>query len=214
LSSDVIVQSANYGLELVDALTGGPLVGSSAVVETFSLVAPYLVNGSRWVFENLPAQPASFVITADFYVTQTVTTGIAIPNPALGGPGYLATIQMVPRTGYPFPPTLTRVVGLVRLDTSIDPLGSPVPDATVTLTPSHVPPPPAAPVPVPDPSVVVTTTDDGQYTLWFVPQLGESPPIANQITGSVTDGVGHTGSLAALTLVPNSVTYAPTVTLM
>lgn len=205
---DVVGQPVSYGLELVDALTGGPLVGWSKVVEASSQVVPYLVNDSRWVFTGLPAATANFVITTRFYVPQTVTTGtVAIPDPLISGPGYLATIMMVPRTGYPFPTTLTRVVGLVRIDASID-LDTPVvPNATVTLTPVHSAPP--AP-PFDDAEVIVTTTDDGQFTFWFLPQLGETPPVANELTGTAADSAGHMMTFAA-NLIPNGVLYAPTI---
>jgi hypothetical protein len=199
---DVVVQGACYGLELIDALTGGPLLGSSAVVETASQTTPYLVNASRWVFTTLPVPVATFVITADLYVGQTLTTGGTLPNPTASGPGYLATILMMPRTGYPFPATLTRVVGLVQY------AAASVADAVVVLTPGHQG--------ATDPNVTVTTTDDGQYTYWFLPQLGETPPVANQLTGTVSATIGgtpRTGTLPLLNLLPNSVTYAPIITL-
>lgn len=230
VGADVVLQRASYGLELVDALTGGPLVGRSTVVVTSTQATPYLVNASRWVFSTLlptppplVIPPATFVITADFYVGQTVTTGptgnvlpdgtmLVLPNPTAGGPGYLATIPMMPRTGYPFSPTLTRVVGLVQYGSA------PVPNAAVTLTPV---PQPATPT-----AVTVTTTDDGQYTYWFLPRflpqlegkppVLETPPIANQLTGSVSATVGgtlRTGSLALLNLVLNGVTNAPPILL-
>jgi hypothetical protein len=213
LAYEVIVSAANYGLELTDALTGGPLIGASTVVETMSNIQPYLVNASRWVFEGLPANvPANFVITADFYVPQTIPTGNAsFPNPQIGVPGFLASVPMIPRSGYPFPGTLTRVLGLVRLDPSIDPLSSPVPNATVTLTPVHQ----VGASSVDDPPVVVITTDDGQYTYWFLPEIGQTPPIANQLGISVTatvNGVPRSGNLPSLlTLSPNGVTNAPSI---
>jgi hypothetical protein len=202
---DVVVQGACYGLELIDALTGGPLLGSSAVVETSSQTTPYLVNASRWVFSTLPVTPATFVITADLYVGQTLMTGGALPNPTASGPGYLATIMMMPRTGYPFPATLTRVVGLVQY------ASAPVADAAVVLTPEH-----QSGTTFPDPAVTVTTTGDGQFTYWFLPQLGETPPVANQLTGTVSATIGgspRAGTLPLLNLLPNSVTYAPIITL-
>jgi hypothetical protein len=203
VSVDVVVQGACYGLELIDALTGGPLIGRSAVVETSSQTTPYLVNASRWVFSTLPTTPATFVITAAHYVGQTVMTGGTLPNPTASGPGYLATIMMMPRTGYPFPATLTRVVGLVEY------ASAPVAGAALLLTPAHQA--------VQDlPPVSVMTTDDGQFTYWFLPKLGESPPIANQLTGTVSATIGgtpRTGTLPLLNLLPNSVTYAPIITL-
>src|SRR5579871_4062950 len=194
---DVTVQRASYGLELVDALTMGPLVGSFAVVETSSGATAYLVSASRWVFSELPAAPATFAITADFYVAQTVKTGGALlPDPVLGGAGYLATIEMVPRTGYPFPPTLTRVVGVVRFGSA------PVPGATVTLTASHS----KSTANASDPPVTVTTTDDGQYTYWFLPQLKQSPTIADQLTiaaSATIGGVTHAVTVVLPQIAPN-----------
>jgi hypothetical protein len=219
VSADVVTRPASYGLDLVDALTGGPLLGSSLVVETTSGVKPYLVNASRWVFEGLPpGVPARFVITARHYVAQTVTTGGALPNPGSGGAGHLAVITMMPRTGYPFSPTLTRVIGQVRLAPALDATSPPVPLALVTLTSAHddQPPPPLPSTSVEDPPVTVTTTEDGQYTFWFLPQLGETPPIANQLTATasaVVDGHPRSGSLALQNLIPNGVTNAPSILL-
>jgi hypothetical protein len=204
----VIVQTASYALELVDALTGGPLFGHNAVTETNSGAVPYRVNASRWVFEGLPSGGvANFVITAHHYVSQTLTTGGALPNPQDGQPGFLAVITMMPRTGYPFSPSLTRVVGLVRLAPAVDPTSPVVPRAAVALTPVH-----QAAGTVSDAAVTVTTTDDGQYTFWFLPQLGEDPPIANRLTATATatvDGVIRTGSFPATDLIANEVTDAP-----
>ena len=208
MSADIVTQTSNYALDLVDVLTNGPIQGSSSVVETFSQMVPYLVNDSRWVFDALPAKQAQFVITSDYYVTQTITTTVTpgFPDPVAGGPGYLATVTMIPRTGYPFPPTLTRVVALVKLSVGGNPAAA-VPNASVTLTPLHAG--------SPDTAVTLTTTDDGQFTYWFLPELTKSPPIADQITAHVTFGA-HAGDLmpSPFTLVPNGVTYAPTITLV
>ena len=221
MSADVVTRSANYGLELVDGLTDGPLLGRSTVVETTTHLTPYRVNASRWVWEGLRARvPATFVITADHYVPRTVTTGATDPNPpASGVPGYLARVRMWPRTGYPFSPTLTRVVGLVRFATSVDPTSPPVPAAAVTFTAVHL----SGGSSTSDPAVVVQTADDGQYTFWFhpiVPPTGTpppDPPLANQVavTATATDasGVVRTGSLAQFAVTPNDVTYAQTILL-
>jgi hypothetical protein len=202
VSVDVVVQGACYGLELVDALTGGPLLGWNAAVETSTQTKPYRVNASRWVFTMLPAAPVEFAITAELYVGQTVSTGGTLPNPTASGPGYLATIMMMPRTGYPFSPTLTRVVGLVEY------ASAPVAGATVDLIPTHQG--------SPDSTVTVMTTDDGQFTYWFLPQLGKTPAIADQLTGTVSatiNGTSRTGTVSQTTLVPNSVSYALIITL-
>jgi len=206
--ASVIVTNSSYALELVDALTGGSLFGHSAVTETNSGVTPYRVNASRWVFEGLPSgATANFEITARHYVPQTVTTGGTLPDPQDGQPGFLAVVTMMPRTGYPFPASLTRVVGLVRLDSAVDAASPAVPQAAVTLTPGH-----QAGGTVNDPPVTVTTTEDGQYTFWFLPQLTDDPPIANRLSATATatvNGVVRTGSLPLTNLNPNDVTYVP-----
>jgi hypothetical protein len=208
LGADIVVRAANYGLQLVDALTLGPIVGSSAVVELSSGMVPYLADDSRWVFTALPAAPATFQITADFYVPQTLKTGgLILPDPVTGGPGFLATVTMMPRTGYPFPPTLTRVVAQVRLGAGVDPTKPPVPNAVVTLIPLHGA--------TPDLPVTLATTDDGQFTYWFLPEQSMTPPVADHITVHVKDGSGHVGNLmpSPFALNPGGVIYAPTITL-
>jgi hypothetical protein len=237
LSAGVITQTARYGLELVDGLTGGPLVGWSSVVETSGHhPAPYRVNASRWVLDRPQPRhphvvhpvpgPATFVITAQHYVPRTVTTGTTFPNPPPRGvPGYLARIHLWPRTGYPFPATLTRVVGLVRFADRVDPNKPPVPLAAVTFTAVHQPPPPAPPGPTPSPTdaapITIQTTDDGQYTFWLFPVVpplhmtGPEPPLANQVNVTATaadaHGVSRSASLRSLLeVIPNVVTYAPT----
>jgi hypothetical protein len=209
LGAEVLLPATYYGLELIDAITQGSLIGRSAVTETSSGIMPFLVNRARWVFANLPPSVATFVITAPFYVEQTVTTGGSIPNPPASGAGFLLSVQMMPRTGYPFSPTLTRVVGLVRLAASVNPTSPIVPNATVTLQPSHYDP--VGGTTTFDPPVTVPTTDDGQFTYWFLPMLTETPAIANQLTGTVADGSGHTGIIPLISFLPNGVTYAPTV---
>jgi hypothetical protein len=227
VSVDVVGIQPSYGLELVDVLTGGPLVGPSFVEETTSSGTAYLAQPSRWVFQGLnTTAPANFEIRARHYLSQTLVTGsLAYPNPTAGVPPNVVVVPMMPRTGYPFSPTLTRVVGLVRLDPSVDLTSPPVPNATVVLTPSHyhLPPPPPPPLPppppviVPDAPVTVTTTEDGQYTYWFLPELGGvHPPIANQLSVQVTVPMTtlHGGTSMPFHLTPNGVTYAPTVLLV
>src|SRR5262245_52970108 len=50
LSQSILIRHASYGIELVDALTGGPLFGDSAVTVD-SGVEPFVIAGSRWIFE-------------------------------------------------------------------------------------------------------------------------------------------------------------------
>jgi hypothetical protein len=206
LIQSVIVRHASYGLELVDALTGGPLLGRSAVVLASGDVEPFLANASRWVFEDLPAGAATFSIEADLYVPRQLTTGtLALPYsvPPATSPGALVRVLMMPRTGYPFPPTLTRVVGQVRLDPSVDPASPPVAGAEVAITPRHN----DGTTTVDDPDITVYTTEDGQYTLWFVADPDRNPPIANELVATASAG-GYGGSLSTQTLIPNKVTSA------
>jgi hypothetical protein len=226
---DVLGQQPSYGLELVDAITGGPLVGPSHVVETSGIGLAFRARPSCWVFEGLSTtMPANFKIEALHYIAQQITTdGVTYPNPTAGVASNVVQVTMMPRTGYPFSPTLTRVVGLVRVDPASNPASPVVVGAVATITPIHyyqppTPPPPAPQVPpppviVPDTPFSVPTTDDGQYTAWFFPDyLGNvQPAIPNQLSITVT----ATGFPAPVTvqvnpLTPNGVTYAPTVLLV
>lgn len=210
---DTIVRHASYGLELVDALTGGPLIGKSSV--TLQMIAPsppasvpvepvvFLVNRSRWVVEDLE-QEVTFDIGADFYLSEAPTTGDDLPPvPPADLPGTLVTVILLPRTGYPFPRALTRAVGAVRLDASIDPTEPLVPDAVVTITPIHSESPP-----VEGDLFVTRTADDGQYAVWFQPDpmLEPATAIAFDATAVATVVVG--GSPMTLT---GSVTNQPLV---
>jgi hypothetical protein len=174
------------------------------------------------VFQGLapstPAMPmpARFVIRARHYLSQTlVTDDITLPNPTAGVPPNVVVVKMLPRTGYPFSPTLTRVVGLVRVGASVDSTMPPIPDAVVTLTAVHThvptPPPVLPPVVVNDPPVTVTTTEDGQYTYWFFPEGGGvHPPLANGLSVTVQSGA-LSKTITLNHLIRNGVTYAPTV---
>jgi hypothetical protein len=218
MSGDSVVRRASYGLELVDELTQGELVGTSQV--SFDPVAPplagsaplsFLVNRSRWVFENLDADVV-FSIAADHYLPVSVQTGGSIPGvPNADDAGVLATVTLRPRTGYPFAPSLTRVVGEVRVSAAIDPLRSLVFDAQVTITPLH------ADSAVPEgPDLVTKTADDGQYVMWFLPDLSKEPPTATayRATATAIVNVGGvptplTGSIPDQTLVFQTFNGAP-----
>jgi hypothetical protein len=139
-----------------------------------------------------------------------------LPNPTGTQPGYLATITMTPRTGYPFSPTLTRVIGLVRLAAAVDPTSPPVPNAIVQLTPVHYDA--TTGTTTSETPIAVTTTDDGQFTTWFLPILTDTPAIANQITSvsatATVNGVVRSGTISTtISLSQNGLTYAPTITL-
>jgi hypothetical protein len=78
---------------------------------------------------------------------------------------------MVPRTGYPFPSSLTRVTGSVHVDPGLDPTSPPVINASLTITPTYS----LSPL-VQGPAVFTFTADDGQYVMWFLPDITKDPP--------------------------------------
>lgn len=180
MSSELLIRHANYGLELSDALTGGPLLGKSSVAAEVLVVPlsgvktnvePFLVNRSRWVFEDLETD-VRISVAADFYLTTVFETGSgSVPAVPATGNGLLVRVEMIPRTGYPFAANLTRVVGVVRLASSVDPNQPRLPGATVTVTPYYGNPPVAGP------GVTTATADDGQYVMWFLPDPDQSEPL-------------------------------------
>jgi hypothetical protein len=194
---DVVERRARIGIELIDALTGSALLGGNRLsVEGAEALR---ATASRWFVEDGPLQlgaTARVIVEADGYVTETVD--VAVPPP--GDPATLVEVRMVPRTGYPFPPSLTRVVGLVRFDDS----GAPVRDAAVTVTPRHGGTDGAP--------LLTRTTDDGQFAMWFLPLPSITPPLADgyRIDAQiVVDGVTFTGSLPPQPLAPNRRNDAP-----
>lgn len=174
---DVIIRHANYGIELVDELTDGPLVGQSLV--TFTPVGPlvassgpvvFTVGRSRWVFEDL-GQNVVFSIHADHYIGRVLETDADLPAvPPDDAPGVLAEVSLKPGPGYPFPPTLTRGVGQVRLHADVDPTEPVVVGAKVTITPMHGASPGA--------NFETYTDQSGQYAVWFLPDSSLDPPWA------------------------------------
>ncbi len=196
------------GLELVDELSGDVLVGASRV-RVFRVAPPgeelaalsFLVGRSRWVFEELDrdlgtGEEARFSIDADHYFAETVETGqtaitladpggVPVPSLAAGVP--FVGLRLRPRTGYPFPPALTRVVGSVSL------AGAPVVGATVTVTPRYqvTASDPTTSTPG-TPAFVTLTADDGQYVAWLFPNVNEDfpAPIACDVTATFG---AHTG---------------------
>jgi hypothetical protein len=201
---DTIVRHASYGLELVDALTGEALIGRSTVtLREIDLSPPlpasveplvFLVNRSRWVVEDLD-HDVLFEIAADYYLGEELATGIdlpPVPPPEL--PGTLVTVTLKPRTGYPFPRALTRAVGAVRVDPSIDPTEPLVPKAQVSITPIYGESPPV------DGTVFETSTaDDGQYAVWFLPDLAFEPATAVAFDATAVATVVVGGSPMTLT---------------
>jgi hypothetical protein len=179
---DLIVRHANYGLDLIDELTEAPLIGPSNVTFEFVSTVPtleptvFMVDRSRWVFEDL-TEDVVFSITAQFYLSREVQTGVgpfpAVPDSAQSG--VLAPVRLTPRTGYPFPPTLTRAIGSVRLASD----NRPIPNAEVVITPIH------AGLPEPTPLPPTYTTEDGQYVMWFQP--GDfDPPWATEFSATAS----------------------------
>ncbi len=171
---DVVVRHANYGLELVDELTGTALLGSSRV--SYSLVgAPvpsagpvvFELGNARWVFEDL-AQDVVFQIQTEHYLPRQLQTGLDLPAvPTSLVPGVFAPVALQPRAGYPFPPSLTRAIGSIKLDASLDPLKSPVVGAQVVVTPKHGASPAA--------TYTTFTDEGGQYVVWFEPDPTLTP---------------------------------------
>lgn len=181
VNGELLVRHANYALELIDELTGDELIGSSTVLvnpvgsppppPSSVEVTSFLVGRSRWVFENLVGEVV-FDIGSDFYLGQQLETGTDIdPVPPDTDPGTVVTVQLVPRTGYPFSPALTRAVGAVRLASSVDPNESLVANAQITVTPIHSESPRVEGTPF-----TTLTADDGQYVVWFLPDPMLEPP--------------------------------------
>lgn len=168
---ELISRRVSYGLELVDGLTDGSLLGTSRV--SFQLTGPavpgpdpvqYLVGRSRWVFEEIRTDVV-FTVDADFYHSETIIVPAASLN------GTIQKVTMQPRTGYPFPNALTRAVGLARLLSGI-----PVDGATVQVFPLHFDP--ISSTFVTGAMIPTQTTEDGQYVVWFTPESGLTPSTA------------------------------------
>ncbi|MCA9595085.1 MAG: carboxypeptidase regulatory-like domain-containing protein [Myxococcales bacterium] len=196
--TDRVVRHANYGVELLDALTGGPIIGPSRV--RASLLAPpppgsgadlepFLVNGNRWVFENLESD-VELVIEAQHYVSSSKKTGTDLPSiPASTFPGLLNRVTLKPRSGYPFPASVTRVIGMVRLAAILDPNESPVAGADVTITPEY---------PASGPVLTTRTAEDGQYVMWFLPDLAQTQPLPISFSAVASATVVVNGSPLAV----------------
>ena len=175
---EVAEKIARYGLELVDQLTSGPLVaGSSVSVPAQPDAVVFQSTRSRWAFERLDgSSPVQISVDAQHYLPTILVTGTP-PFAALpaSGPGPLVQVLMVPRTGYPFPPTLTRVGGQVLFQATPTSLYEPATDALIRVTPRHRNTiDPSAPLHS-GPHLFTRTADDGQYTMWFLPDPSVPP---------------------------------------
>jgi hypothetical protein len=198
---ETVERHACLGVDLVDALTGGPVVGGSRVVAVGQDADAIRANRSRWFFETALAPSTDLSIVADYYVPET--RAVTVPPPT--EPGALVEVRLLPRTGYPFGLGVTRVVGSVVFDIG----GAPAIGAIATVQPLHT-------GSGTEPAVVTRTTDDGQYVMWFAPLNGATPPLADAYSVSVQIDVGGTmfaGALPAAPLAANRVNHAPVVRL-
>lgn len=208
---ELIRRRVSYGLDLVDRLNGGPLIGRNRVtLET--LAAPgrpdpvvFVLGRSRWVFEELQ-NDVTFTIDAEYYLTERRTVAAADLD------GTLDVVHMSPRSGYPFPSSLTRVIGMARLAS-----GLPVGGAAISVSPMHFIPATASFIA--GPAIEARSADDGQYVVWFQPEPGLSDaaaePTASRFSASATatielDGVlrNVAGSIGDQDLVPEALNDA------
>lgn len=90
MSNDVVTNTASDGLELVDALTGRPLIGFNELTITPSAPPPadptraltqFSVERTLWVIENLFTE-AIFDITSEYYLPLSLQTDSAASPPA------------------------------------------------------------------------------------------------------------------------------------
>lgn len=170
--SDIVVADVRLGLDLRDALTGGPLIGSVVVsVPGIDTAQIYRTQASTYAVEAVPAGVATFRIESPNYVGQDVVATV----PAVSSAAALVPVTLQPRTGYPFPTALTRVLGMVRYQPS--PAVPPVLAAGAEIRVRGVYQPVSGPPsPVNGPPLDTFVTDDGQYTAWFLPLGAPSLP--------------------------------------
>lgn len=192
---EVIERSVRLGLELVDELTGRPISGP-AQVSLRALDRELLpASPGRWFVEG--ALPPTVVVTVDASGFVPEETSVAVPP--VPTPGRLLQLRLKPAVGYPFPPSITWLVGSVLVDSS----GAPAPGAEVLVTPLHA---------AVDGSILSTRTDSGgQFVAWFRP-TSSTPPLADsyRLTATaVIDGVGHVATLPATPLIANQRNDAP-----
>lgn len=195
---EIVERRAKVGIELLDAVTGDPISSTSRVSTAGADVLR--ATTSRWFVEGSLLPSATFAIDADGYLPETIT--VAVPPDT--DPGAYVEVKLKPRTGYVFPPSLTRVIGLVVFDGSSQPARG----VDVIVTPEHSG---ASGTPL-----TTKTTDDGQFAMWFVPQLSLSPPIADGYRVDaqiVIGGIPFTGALPSQALLSNQCNSAPTLRL-
>jgi hypothetical protein len=190
----MIERRSRLGIELIDALTGAPVVTASRVNVGGAEVLH--ATGSRWFVEDALPATVIVVVDAEGYVSEAVSIAL----PAGDDPAPLVEVRLKPRTGYPFPPSLTRLVGLVVFDAT----ELPARGAEVTVTPEHGG--------VAATTLATRTTDDGQFAMWFLPASALAPPLAAGYRVDaqiVVDGITFTGSLSSQPLLPNRRNDAP-----
>jgi hypothetical protein len=213
--SETFARRASLGLELLDELTSEALVGNSTV-RVFRASAPdqeltpteFLVGLSRWVFEDLdPTEEVRLVVDADNYFSEVLETGstaetladpegIDIPSVVTDPDGSkFVSVRLRPRTGYPFPNALTRVVGSVLFG------GSPVVGATVAVTPRYGTSSSSTPG---TPVFHTLTADDGQFVAWLFPNSTQDPPAPVAYDADATDGT-HIGNVADQALLSQTI---------
>ena len=192
---NVVERRARIGVELIDALTGVAVIGANRVV--VEGVEGLRATTSRWFVEDVLPATASVAIQADGYLPETINVAV----PPAGDPGVLVEVRLKPRTGYPFPASLTRVLGLVVFDAT----GAPASDASITVIPRHGT--------VDGTPLTTRTTEDGQFAMWFLPVAGGlTPPLADgyRIDAQiVVGGVPFTAALAPQSLLSNRRNDAP-----
>ncbi len=210
-----------YGLELVDELTGAPPLGSVRVEASDPNAFGYFVPPARWIFERLDGSSVSFIVESDLYVRARLETDGSTDHPEIPGPSEaapLAMVRLLPRTGYPFAAGLTRVVGMVRLDLGA---GSTLlaHGALVELTPRYPKIAPGPGAPFRSGAVLRTySTEDGQYTMWFLPEVSDAryARVATRCDVGATlshDGSPYRGSATDVAITARRVTYIPEILL-
>ncbi|MBX3249809.1 MAG: hypothetical protein KF901_21710 [Myxococcales bacterium] len=216
--ANIVEADVRLGLDLVDGLTGDRLVGPSEVTNAdVDTALVYRTTGSTYAIERIPAGATTFRVEAAHYVAREVVATI----PAPPGVGPILTVTLLPRTGYPFPLGLTRVVGSVRYqaESMVPPIlavGAEVRVRGVYDTSSG----PSSPLNGPPFDTLVT--DDGQYTAWFRPLSASELP-ANyrpmpsacrvRIRYSTPSGIPLQQNIPPVTLALNRTTSLPTVVL-
>ncbi|MEM9189376.1 MAG: hypothetical protein AAGF12_09380 [Myxococcota bacterium] len=200
MARDLVERRVRFGVELVDKLTGGTPVGFTRVNADDSQAHPFSTAPALWVFERLSSDPTEISIRSDHYLPEAFV--VDLPLPMSSDVPRMQTVPLSPRTGYPFPATLTRVVGVVRIDRGPDGI-HPAAGASVEVRPQHQAV--GGGVPHSGSPLVTRSADDGQYTMWFqsdgtVPDTHASLPFRCDI--EVTADVGGVPTTRLLSAVP------------